>query len=316
MGGKSLASPRRPRRVLAAGASRGRGPLAGRRGSTCARVFGALHRAGPRRVGGRRRVPPVGPGSGCGRWRPAGARRRPCRWPPPFPPPPPPHPHGERVAGAGRQALVAGAGRGRAGRERGSLPPLAVADRARGSRARVAGAGRGRAGRERGRKPLRRIAWKRCLATAHRTVHRQTVAPIIQHCSPPLFPSILILIAWRTAHGPPRGSRQSVAPPSCFDRPRPNPILRSGGGGEQTSERKTMRKSASRQVGKPAGRQVGRSAAVAAVGKLASRQVGRSAGRQVGRSAGRQVGRSAGRQVGQSASRQAGRSAGRPPSPP
>ena len=159
MGGKSLASPRRPRRVLAASASRGRGPLAGRRGSTRARVASGSHGAGPRRVAGRGRVPPAGPGSGCGRSRSVGARRRPRRWLP-LSSDPPPHPHGERVAGAGRQALVAGACRGRADRERRSLPPLAVADRARGSRARS----RSRGSRSRGSRAGPQTIASHCIA--------------------------------------------------------------------------------------------------------------------------------------------------------
>ena len=142
MGGKSLASPRRNRRVVAAGASRGRGPLAGRRGSTCARVFGALHRAGPRRVGGRRRVPPVGPGSGCGRWRPAGARRRPRRWRPPFFHPLRPIPTGSglraRIARRWSRARVAVARVASGGRCRRSRSRIARGGRGRGSRARVA----------------------------------------------------------------------------------------------------------------------------------------------------------------------------------
>ena len=143
-----------------------------------------------------------------------------------------------------------------------------------------------------------------------RPVPYQPVAPISLHCSFPPFPLIVILGAWQRALGPPRGSRQNVAPPSCFDRPGPKPILRPGGGGEHTSDRTTMRKSAGRHVGKLAGWQVGRSTSVAAVGKLVSRQFGRSAGPQGGRSAGRPVGSSAGRQVGRSAGRQVGRSAG------
>ena len=50
MGGKSLATPRRPRRFAATATSRGRGPLAGRRGRTRARVAGGSLRAGLRRV--------------------------------------------------------------------------------------------------------------------------------------------------------------------------------------------------------------------------------------------------------------------------
>ena len=66
------------------------------------------------------------------------------------------------------------------------------------------------------------------------------------HCSFPPLPPILILGAWQRALGPPRGSRQNVAPPSCFDRPGPNPILRSGGWGGNT--RRTEQRCASRQV--------------------------------------------------------------------
>ena len=77
----------------------------------------------------------------------------------PFPPPPPLYPHGERVAGAGRQALVAGAGRGRADRERRSLPPLAVADRARGR-----GRGRGRGSRSRGLRAGPQTIASHCIA--------------------------------------------------------------------------------------------------------------------------------------------------------
>ena len=248
MGGKSLASPRRNRRVVAAGASRGRGPLAGRRGSTCARVSGALHGAGPRRVAGRRRVPPVGPGSGCGRWRPAGARRRPCRWPPLSSTPSAPSPRG---AGCGRASP--GAGRGRGSRSRGSRAGVAAAARGRGSRAGVAGVGRGRGSRSRGSRAGAQTIASHCIGMVpgHRAPYRTSTNCCTDYTAllfPP-FPPILILIAWRTALGPPRGSRQNVAPPSCFDRPGPNPILRSGGGGGTN-----VGKENDAPVGKSAGR--------------------------------------------------------------
>ena len=120
------------------------------------------------------------------------------------------------------------------------------------------------------------------------------------------------------------GSRQNVAPSSCSERPRPNPILRSGGGGGD--KRRTEKRCASRQVGRSASRQAGRStgrppsppSASWQVGESAGRQVGRATGRQVDRSASQQVGRSVGRHVsrwasphvGRQASRQAARSAG------
>ena len=147
MGGKSLESPRRPRRVLAAGASRGRGLLGGRRGSTRAQVAGGSHGASPRRVAGRRRVPPAGPGSGCGRWRAAGARRRPRRWPPLFL-----RPLRSIPTGSGLRARVAR----RWSRARAAVARVASSGRCRSSRSRIARGGRGRG--ERARVAVARVA--------------------------------------------------------------------------------------------------------------------------------------------------------------
>ena len=226
MGGKSLASPRRPRRVLAAGASRGRGPLAGRRGSTCARVFGALHRAGPRRVGGRRRVPPVGPGSGCGRWRTAGARRRPRRWPTPFF-----HPVRPIPTGSGLRARVA---------RRWSRARVAVA--------RVASGGA-----------------SHCLALHGNGAWPPRTVPYIDKllhllysiALPPLSPDLNIDCMANSPWAPQRLPRKCCTT-ELFRPAQTEPNIKIGGRGG--SKRRKEKRCASRQVGRSVSQQAGKSA--------------------------------------------------------
>ena len=188
MGGQSLGSPRRNRRLVAAGASRGRGPLAGRRSQA---------RAGSGSRVGLRALAPRGGASQAVSLAPLSST------------PSAPSPRG---AGCGRGSP--GAGRGRGSRSRGSRAGVAAAARGRGSRAGVAGAGPGRGSRSRGSRAGAQTIASHCIeiVRGHRAPYRTSTNCCTYYTAllfPP-FPPILILIAWRAALGPPEAPEKML----------------------------------------------------------------------------------------------------------